>query len=377
MFPTVRNAVDAQIITEIMSATRVGIVGQLLVLLFCWVFFYAFVPAAILYPWMLLHGANMLYRIRLVERYREAVASEADTETLDAIFRRYLVSLGATSLLWAAMPLLAYYLPEEYHFLAYALVISLTYGSTMAIGPLTPIFLMYVLPMNLSMMGILLYEGGTVHTAAALFLPVALFFAGRAAKMHLIDYTSLIAQKTHVTELKDYFEYHASHDALTGLANRQYFMEHLEETLRRCGEKREPVALFFLDLDRFKEVNDTYGHAVGDRVLQIAARRLRAAVRSEDFVARFAGDEFVVVMEGVGDEEALERVAFQIRDAMGETMRVGDASLRIVPSIGIALFPLHARGARELVAAADEAMYRSKRKGSICAVARQPLLTAS
>ncbi len=362
MFPDIEKPVDARIVYEIMASTLTGIVGQILVLLFALLFTAGYVPAAVLGPWTLLHLANFLWRRRIVRRYMDAVKARALREARKG-FRLYLVSLGVTSGLWAAMPLAIFWMPEEYHFLLYALIISLTFGSTMAIGPLTPVFMTYVLPMNLVMMGVLCYEGGRVHVAAAFFLPVSLFFAAKAARMHLLDYTALIVRESEATTLKEFFEHRAHHDPLTGIANRLKFFDRFETILAEAKKNRRPVAIFFLDLDRFKQINDRYGHAAGDKVLEVVGKRLAAALRSEDVPARFAGDEFVAIVAGIEDREALREIARKIRDAIAEPIAIGALRLHVTASIGIALYPDDGTTTEALIKAADMAMYRSKREG--------------
>lgn len=151
-------------------------------------------------------------------------------------------------------------------------------------------------------------------------------------------------------------------DALTGLPDRAMLLEHLDHTLARTGEA-VAVAVAFLDLDRFKRVNDTHGHEAGDRLLQLVADRLRRVLRPSDLVARLGGDEFVVVCDGVRDEhharEIMDRITATVSD---DPFDVGETRLEITASGGIALSVEH-RDAERLLREADEAMYRSKRLG--------------
>ncbi|WP_051379029.1 GGDEF domain-containing protein [Derxia gummosa] len=154
----------------------------------------------------------------------------------------------------------------------------------------------------------------------------------------------------------------ARHDSLTGLPNRLALGELLPAAIDRGAGNRRGIALLFLDIDRFKQINDTLGHAAGDEVLREFGRRLRACVRAGDTVARLAGDEFVVALEGLGSAEGAERVAQAIVLAMREPMRVDGNELVVGTSIGIAL----AAGAitpEVLLADADRALYEVKRAG--------------
>jgi len=155
-------------------------------------------------------------------------------------------------------------------------------------------------------------------------------------------------------------EHQALHDALTDLPNRTNLGAQLEAALRQPEDAQSGVALFFLDLDRFKEVNDTLGHHVGDRLLEIVAKRLQGAIRPEDTVGRLGGDEFAVLLPGlVTPEEALE-AASRIRAALGDPIQLDGVLIDVEASIGVALYPLHGSDADELMRRADVAMYVAK-----------------
>ncbi|GLY72788.1 putative bifunctional diguanylate cyclase/phosphodiesterase [Actinoallomurus iriomotensis] len=170
-------------------------------------------------------------------------------------------------------------------------------------------------------------------------------------------------------------EHQAMHDALTGLPNRKLLIVRTEEALaearhraeRRAAQGRgadeEPqqrVGLFLLDLDRFKEVNDTLGHPTGDRLLQLVAHRLTHSVRPGDLVARLGGDEFAVLLPSVRDARAAREVAARLRAALGEPVRLDGNSFDLDGSVGIALHPDHAPDFELLMQRADVAMYVAK-----------------
>jgi diguanylate cyclase (GGDEF)-like protein/PAS domain S-box-containing protein len=155
---------------------------------------------------------------------------------------------------------------------------------------------------------------------------------------------------------------HASqYDQLTDLPNRRLFYDRLENALARVRRSRGCMSLLYLDLDKFKEVNDTFGHAAGDALLQEIARRLKHCVRDSDTVARIGGDEFVVLLESAGTAVNAAAVAAKINEALSQPVQIGTQQMQVLPSIGIALYPEHGSSGEALLKHADEAMYRVKR----------------
>ncbi|MGE6607131.1 diguanylate cyclase domain-containing protein [Halomonas sp. NPDC076908] len=155
----------------------------------------------------------------------------------------------------------------------------------------------------------------------------------------------------------------AREDALTKLPNRRALNEHLPQAMARARRSQKPCAVLFLDLDGFKAVNDRHGHAVGDYLLREIAKRLKASIRETDYVARWAGDEFVVVLEGM-NPDASQSTAQMLVEATEKPMTMGEAILQVSTSVGVALYLPHAtESAHEVLKRADVAMYEAKHSG--------------
>lgn len=153
----------------------------------------------------------------------------------------------------------------------------------------------------------------------------------------------------------------AQYDALTGLANRALFQDLLKVALAKAKRQNTLLALLYLDLDRFKYVNDAHGHTVGDRLLKMVARRLQRCLRKSTVVARLGGDEFLVMLDELRRPEDAWKVADKIRHGFNQRFDVAGHSLGIRPSIGVAVYPEHGDREDALLRSADEAMYRAKR----------------
>ncbi len=155
----------------------------------------------------------------------------------------------------------------------------------------------------------------------------------------------------------------ANFDTLTGLPNRMLFHDRLEHALAKASRNSRLVALLFLDLDRFKTINDSLGHSAGDELLKSVASRLLSNAREEDTVARLGGDEFTIILEGIGGGEDASTVARKVLDVMGQPFDLDGHEVFVTTSVGIAIYPLDGDNSDDLLKNADTAMYRAKEQG--------------
>lgn len=179
------------------------------------------------------------------------------------------------------------------------------------------------------------------------------------------EITHYVSISTDITERharEEHQRFLATHDPLTGLANRVLLYDRIDMELRRARRHDNAFAVLFVDLDRFKAVNDECGHRIGDLMLQEVAQRLRAQVRAADTVSRLGGDEFIVILTGVSESRDAAAIGAKMTAAIGEPYRIEDHELRVRTSIGVSLYPAHGADPEALIHAADEAMYRAKRE---------------
>jgi len=177
---------------------------------------------------------------------------------------------------------------------------------------------------------------------------------------HFVAIQQDMTLQSDVQEREHYLAYH---DMLTGLPNRALFRELAEQAISQASRTRHGLALLFLDLDRFKPVNDIYGHDIGDRLLLAVSERLSAAIRKSDAVARFGGDEFAILLPELLDTGVAVALARKLTESISWPFVIADQELHIGVSIGIALYPMDGHTPDELLCKADEAMYLAKKCG--------------
>ena len=177
------------------------------------------------------------------------------------------------------------------------------------------------------------------------------------------DITKRKKAEDELLKQKDILDHQAHHDALTGLANRILFNDRLEQSLKKAKRSNTKIAVLFIDLDHFKEINDSLGHAVGDDILKIVTSRLNSAIRNEDSIARLGGDEFVVMIDGLIQGQNASLLAQKILTVLAEPVTLEGHILYVSSSIGISIYPDDGTNTNDLLKYADAAMYKAKDEG--------------
>jgi diguanylate cyclase (GGDEF)-like protein/PAS domain S-box-containing protein len=204
-------------------------------------------------------------------------------------------------------------------------------------------------------------EGLRVRKDGSRFWASVLITAIRDEAGKLRGFSKVVRDITEHKRLEERLEYQAFHDLLTGLPNRHLFMDRLGQTLRRTNRRhKREVAILFIDLDNFKVVNDSLGHDLGDALLVAVVERLRNSLRPEDTLARFGGDEFIVLVEDYKSPEDVVRLAERLVEALREPFVIDERELFVGLSIGVAMGGADTKSPKELLRDADVAMYRAK-----------------
>ena len=179
-------------------------------------------------------------------------------------------------------------------------------------------------------------------------------------------YSDITQQKEAITAIqtaRDELGYQTQHDSLTDLPNRLLYMDRLNHAMQKATRSQKKLAVMFMDLDRFKQINDSLGHEAGDKIIQLLAQRLSLILRSADTVARFGGDEFTILLEDITEVSAAAEIASKIIKTMDEPFVIDDHLLHLTLSAGISIYPDDGDSAEILIRNADTAMYRAKEEG--------------
>ena len=176
-------------------------------------------------------------------------------------------------------------------------------------------------------------------------------------------FAALFADITHIRENEDQIRKLAYYDALTQLPNRRLLEDRLEHALRHAHRHQQQLAVLFIDLDHFKQVNDSLGHAAGDELLLEVSKRMVERLREDDTLARFGGDEFIVLLPDIADIDEVTAIARRLLEVVGQPVSLNKQQFRVGCSLGISLYPDDAHDARQLLQHADAAMYRAKQEG--------------
>jgi diguanylate cyclase (GGDEF)-like protein len=191
---------------------------------------------------------------------------------------------------------------------------------------------------------------------------------------------ALQAEVVERKRLEELAKHQAQHDSLTGLPNRKLFLDRLHQAIELARRHKRHCALFYVDIDDFKPVNDQHGHRAGDELLKCIAQRMNELLRKSDTAARLGGDEFAVIVDEPADAKGAMTLAERLGARLREPYKLqvpdvtgGTIEAKVGASIGIAIYPEHAQDAEGLVQAADEVMYEAKRKGkNQCVMAGKP-----
>jgi diguanylate cyclase (GGDEF)-like protein len=351
--------------------------------------FWRYAPHTGLVAWAACTACTAVLHLTLHRRYRR----RPDAEGIDRWRRQFTWAMAVGGALWGTLPLLVVPTPEhtEYQALVAVFVVSIMAATTIFTSPLRRLFVAFQVPLTVVSATSLLLQGAVFTTVLASVVLYASAFTlvlyaqanvNAVASVRLARRNSALVEELRAERARIERAYHelrdmneqlarqASHDALTGLANRTRFREELDRALTLAREDGTLVAVAFIDLDRFKLVNDSLGHHVGDDLLMAVTERVLRHLRPGDVLGRQGGDEFTLLLRGVDSPEHARRILDDIRVSMHHAFTIGRQELQremsITTSIGLAFGTHPSDSADDLMRHADAAMYRAKALGRDC-----------
>ncbi|MDD2291499.1 MAG: EAL domain-containing protein [Aliarcobacter sp.] len=179
----------------------------------------------------------------------------------------------------------------------------------------------------------------------------------------VLNYVALFSDITKIKNSNAKIEYLAHHDPLTNLPNRLLLKARLNKSIEKCNDSQQRLAIFFIDIDNFKMINDTYGHSIGDRIINLVAQRLQKNIRKNDTISRIGGDEFIIVIEDIIEQKNIQKIAQKILNDFLEPIKLEEYLFDTTISMGISIYPNNGLNAEDLIKHADTAMYSAKNAG--------------
>jgi diguanylate cyclase (GGDEF)-like protein len=336
-------------------------------------------PPWLLAGWLAYMTAVEAGRGLLGRRFRHSAIALGDNRTWR---RRFIAGSLASALGWAAASALLFPAHDVAHQLFLTMVVLGACAVTMpALAADLGCYLLFLLPAALPLAAHLVAEGDELQLTAGIMSCVGILLLARMAfgtHKRLVEQLNIRFAVADIAEelrnemsdrrrAEEQLTQLANYDPLTGLANRTLCEQKLGRAIVRARSGGVQLAVLFVDLDRFKTINDSLGHNIGDEVLKRVAQRLQRSVTERDTVARLSGDEFIMLIEDAEDRDDLSMLSERILRVIGKPMLLGETELRITASIGITLLAEDSPDVKSLLANADTALYRAKKLGRNCA----------
>ncbi len=360
MFQSVRD----ESIQKIIQNQYFGILGQVVVLFGMGFVLMGQISNEIFFIGLVMHAVLILSRLFFVSRYKH-------NQDKSTFIISYSISSVFSGIVWGSLLFVIQNLPIQNHFMVYMILISMVFVALFILSEVLFIYMSYVIPILLiSSIWFFIQETNKLYEITFYFSIAIVVYFYVSAKKYNKRYLEVLNEREKSNKLlielekkSNSLNRQANYDSLTSLPNRILFHDRLTQGIIKAKRKNTKLALLFLDIDNFKQINDSFGHETGDDVLKYFSKLLKHQIRSEDTLARLGGDEFTIILENINSADDVSLLAQKIVNTMIEPIVINGNSLSISASIGISIYPQDSTDEKNLLKYADIAMYKAKENG--------------
>lgn len=377
MILSTEQKITKSAIQSIFNNAKFGVVGHGIVAFLIVLSFYEYVPLELLLCEVAIHIFVLFKRVRLIVKYNK----EQDTFTNFSQIQKYLEIYRGYMLLsglaFGSFIFFIEYLSIEYNFFIVAVLVGVSSGAIYTIGEIFILYMTYLVSTIGTALIWVIIQNAETYSMIIIMLLAYIYYSASIAYRFSKNFREILLEKiktdehlqeqktsnNKIIEQKDALDYKANHDDLTDLPNRNLLNDRLNHGMEKAKRDSELLAVCFIDLDNFKIINDSLGHDIGDKVLKKVTKRLQQTIRSHDTLARWGGDEFIVIMEGLKDSEDASILAQKILEVLTLPCELEGQELYVTSSIGISIYPKDSTNLDSLIKYADSAMYKAKDEG--------------
>ncbi|QOY53750.1 EAL domain-containing protein [Candidatus Sulfurimonas marisnigri] len=369
--------VTVEAVKRVYLNSQIGIFGHFAVVILMALIFMNKIPQSVIFFGVAVHMIILTRRIMLTFKFnkiKDEPFSYIDIKKWMFIYTRCMFFSGA------AFGLTLFFLENlevEYHFFILSMLVALAAGAILTIGEVFTIYISYLAGMLVVTFIWMLLHAEHIYNMGALLIFGVFFYLVSTSRRYADNFREIVLEKNRakehiceqekaqeeIIEQKCILDYQAKHDSLTDLPNRALFNDRLKLGIQKAKRNGTILALYFIDLDNFKIVNDSLGHEMGDKVLKEVTLKLKSIMRINDTLARWGGDEFTVILEDLKNSAAASTLAQKIIKVLTEPLVISGHTLYVTCSIGISLYPQDGKNSEDLIKYADSAMYKAKNEG--------------
>ena len=352
-----------KLIEHMISQTSKAVLGLTVVSsVYVWVYF-DYIPLAFLLTWIFAQALFIIFRFYNAKILTACVKNNDSTNIKRHIIY-FTLALSCSALIWSAATILGViFAPQPYEFIGLVMIIGITTAGVLSLTSIFYAYLIYFLLMILPQFAIMLYYGSPAHVSVAPFLliymPIIVLLSKYIYTNHLHNIATNESLEANVQRLHEL----ATTDSLTGLYNRRHFFEASQHIIAISQRDKKELSLLMVDIDYFKNVNDTYGHQAGDAVLVSLSKEIRGLIRESDMVARLGGEEFAILLHNTSMQGA-KVIAEKVRAVIESKKNIyNHNTVAITISLGVASLDKQITNIDELYQMADTQLYKAKELG--------------